>query len=162
MRGLILIIISIILFSCKGKTNGIEKNGGIETEKIESINSEYSPKTTDKGKIFEIKLSEKTVVGISPDSIQIVEMKKEYGEDDFYTAADDVMWYNGQMLEVIDSLGIKFIHTFKRKVRIITPNDQLEIDNDTSKVKWRYIYFNGKEILEKDVFEIIDLNKFYE
>ena len=37
-------------------------------------------------------------------------MKKEYGEDDFYTVADDVMWYNGQMLEVIDSLKIKFVY----------------------------------------------------
>ena len=35
-------------------------------------------------------------------------------------------------------------------------------NNDTSETKWRYIYFNGKEILEKDVFEIIDLKKFYE
>ncbi|WAC02963.1 hypothetical protein N7U66_04860 [Lacinutrix neustonica] len=122
----------------------------------------YSCKTENKNEFFEINLTEKTVVGISPDSIQIAEMKKEYGEDDFYTIADDVMWYNGQMLEVIDSLKIQFVHTDKRLVRIITPNDRIEINNDTSQVKWRYIYFNGKETLEKDVFEIIDLNKFYE
>jgi hypothetical protein len=89
-------------------------------------------------------------------------MKKEYGEDDFYTVADDIMWYNGQMLEVIDSLKINYIHTDKRLIRIITPKDRIEINNDTSETKWRYIYFNGKEILEKDVFEIIDLKKFYE
>lgn len=162
MKKLILLIISTILFSCKGKTDGIEKNLRIEKEKIESAHSEYAPKATDKGKIFEIKLTEKAVVGISPDSIQIVEMKKEYGEDDFYTIADDVMWYNGQMLEVIDSLGIDYIHTFKKKVRIITPKDQLEIDNDTTDVKWRYVYYNGKETVETDVFEIINLYKSYE
>ena len=122
----------------------------------------YSCKTQNKNEFFEINLTEKTVVGISPDSIQIAEMKKEYGEDDFYTVADDFMWYNGQMLEVIDSLKIQFVHTDKRLVRIITPKDRIEINNDTSQVKWRYIYFNGKETLEKDVFEIIDLNKFYE
>ena len=121
-----------------------------------------SCKTETKTEFFEIKLTEKTVIGISPDSTQIVEMKKEYGEDDFYTVADDVMWYNGKMFEVIDSLKIKYIHTDKRLVRIITPKDRIEINNDTSQVKWRYIYFNGKETLEKDVFEIIDLNKFYE
>ena len=122
----------------------------------------YSCKTENKNEFFEINLTEKTVVGISPDSIQIAKMKKEYGEDDFYTVADDVMWYNGQMLEVIDSLKIQFVHTDKRLVRIITPKDRIEINNDTSQVKWRYIYFNGKETQEKDVFEIIDLNKFYE
>ena len=121
-----------------------------------------SCKTDKKNEFFEIELTEKTVVGISPDSIQIVEMKKEYGEDDFYTVADDIMWYNGNMLEVIDSLKIKYIHTDKRLIRIITPKDRIEINNDTSQIKWRYIYFNGKETLEKDVFEIIDLNKFYE
>ena len=122
----------------------------------------FSCKTENKNEFFEINLTEKTVVGISPDSIQIEEMKNEYGEDDFYTVADDVMWYNGQMLEVIDSLKIEYVHTDKRLVRIKTPKDQIEIDNDTSRVKWRYIYFNGKETLEKDVFEIIDLYKFYE
>lgn len=121
-----------------------------------------SCKTDKKNEFFEIKLTEKSVVGISPDSIQIVEMKKEYGEDDFYTVADDIMWYNGQMLEVIDSLKINYTHTDKRLIRIITPKDRIEINNDTSETKWRYIYFNGKEILEKDVFEIIDLKKFYE
>ena len=96
------------------------------------------------------------------DSILIAKIKKEYGEEDFYTVAEDALWYNAQMLEVIDSLKIKYVHTDKRLVRIITPKDKFEINNDTSEVKWRYIYFNGKETLEKDVFEIIDLNKFYE
>ena len=72
------------------------------------------------------------------------------------------MWYNGQMLQVIDSLKINYIHTDKRFVRILTPKDQIEINNDSSKIKWRYVYFNGNETLEKDVFEIIDLYKFYE
>ena len=94
-----------------------------------------SCKTDKKNEFFEIKLTEKSVVGISPDSIQIVEMKKEYGEDDFYTVADDIMWYNGQMLEVIDSLKINYIHTDKRLIRIITPKDRIEINNDTSETK---------------------------
>ncbi|XLS27992.1 hypothetical protein ACJD0Z_12370 [Flavobacteriaceae bacterium M23B6Z8] len=121
----------------------------------------YSCDTENKNEFFEINLTKKTVVGISPDSILMAKMKEEYGEDDFYTIADDVMWYHEQMLEMLDSLKIKYVHTDKRFVRIITPKDQLEINNDTSQVKWRYIYFNGKETLEKDLFEIIDLNKYY-
>jgi len=86
-------------------------------------------------------------------------MKKEYGEEDFYTATDDIMWYQGQMLQVIDSLKINYVSTNKRLVKITTPKDVLEIDNDTSQFKWRYFYFNGEETLEKDVFEIIDFSK---
>lgn len=111
---------------------------------------------------FEITLSENAVVGIAPDSIQIEELKQAYGEDDFYTVMDDILWYNGQTLEVIDRLNINSIHTDKRRVKIITPIASIKIDNDTSQVKWRYIYFNEKEILEKEVFEIIDLKKFYD
>ncbi|RCW92005.1 hypothetical protein [Winogradskyella arenosi] len=111
---------------------------------------------------FEITLSENAVVGIAPDSIQIEELKQAYGEDDFYTVMDDIMRYNGQTLEVIDRLNINSIHTDKRRVKIITPIASIKIDNDTSQVKWRYIYFNGKEILENEVFEIIDLKKFYD
>ena len=111
---------------------------------------------------FEITLSENAVVGIAPDSIQIEELKQAYGEDDFYTVMDDILWYNGQTLEVIDRLNINYIHTDKRRVKIITPIASIKIDNDTSQVKWSYIYFNEKEILEKEVFEIIDLKKFYD
>ncbi len=111
---------------------------------------------------FEITLSENAVVGIAPDSIQIEELKQAYGEDDFYTVMDDILWYNGQTLEVIDRLNINSIHTDKRRVKIITPIASIKIDNDTSQVKWSYIYFNEKEILENEVFEIIDLKKFYD
>ncbi|WP_274476037.1 hypothetical protein [Mangrovimonas aestuarii] len=121
-----------------------------------------SCKTDNETEFFEIKLTDKTVVGISPDSTQIAEMKKEYGEDDFYTVTDDVMRYNAQMLRIIDSLKIKYVHTDKRLLRIITPKDQIEVNNDTSEIKWRYVYYNGTETLEKDVFEIINLAKFYE
>ena len=53
----------------------------------------FSCNTEKKSDFFEIKLTEKTVVEISPDSIQMLEMKKEYGEENFYTATDDIMWY---------------------------------------------------------------------
>jgi hypothetical protein len=133
MKKLYLFAILILFFSCK----------------------------TNQLKFQEITLSKKTVIGISPDSIEIKKMKEKWGEEDFYTAADDIMWYNGQMLKVIDSLKIDYIHTDKKYIRIITPNKKIEINTDTTKIKWRYFYFNGKEILEKDVFDIINMYEFY-
>lgn len=118
-----------------------------------------SCQTHKKEEYFEIKIASKTVVGIFPDSLQLSKMEKEYGEDDFFTIIDDVIWYDSQMREVIDSLKIKFVDTDKRLIRITTPNDHIEINNDTSQVKWRYVYFDGKEILERDVFYLIDLGE---
>ncbi|MBC31888.1 MAG: hypothetical protein CMH48_13725 [Muricauda sp.] len=115
-----------------------------------------SCKTQKGNEFFEIQLTEKTVVGISPDSIEISKMKKELGEEDFYVLADDVLWYRGKMLEVLDSLRIKFIDTDKRLIKIITPNDQIEINTDTSVVKWRYFFYDGEKTLERDVFELMD------
>lgn len=71
-------------------------------------------KISENPEFYQIKLTDKTVVGLSPDSLQIEKIKEEFGEDDFYTVADDVMWYNAKMLETIDSLNIKYIHTNNR------------------------------------------------
>ena len=51
----------------------------------------------------EIFLNKKTVIIISPDSTEIENMKTSLG-DDFYTIADDVMFYRSQLYEVMDSL----------------------------------------------------------
>jgi hypothetical protein len=114
-------------------------------------------KTEQKKDYFEIKLSDRTVIEISPDSTQLEAMIQNYAEEDFYTMVDDVMWYSSQMRDVMDSLNIKYIYTDKRFVKIVTPKDQITIDNDSSKVKWRYIYFNGNFTQEKDIFELINL-----
>jgi len=129
------ILILILLFSCKTKT-------------------EHS-------NFYEITLTEKTVIGISPDSTEIEKMKLRLG-DDFYTIADDVMYYRSQTFSVIDSLKIKYIHTDKKLIRFITKNEIVEFNADSSKIKWRYFYYNGKKLKETDVFEIINMYEFYE
>ena len=63
------------------------------------------------------------------------------------------------MFDVLESLNIKYINTDKRLVKVKAANNQLEINNNTSTIKWRYIYFDGTQLLEKDVFELIDLKK---
>jgi len=44
---------------------------------------------------------------IYPTDSQIEALKKQYGEDDFYTVADDNSWYQGQAIHLVDSLQIK-------------------------------------------------------
>lgn len=105
----------------------------------------------------EIQLSNKTVISISPDSLAIEKMKLEMGEESFYSAVDDINWYQSQMFNVLDSLKIDLIHTDKRLIKMISKNDSIEYEADTSAIKWRYFYFDGNMIEEKDIFEIIEL-----
>ncbi len=107
--------------------------------------------------LYEIKLNERSVVGVSPDSLQLEAMESKWGEEDYFTAMDDLMWYSAQMLEVLDSLKIPYINTERRRFRIVTPMEQLEVDNDTPEGGWRYFYFNGETIAEKDLFELMEL-----
>ncbi|PIB37847.1 hypothetical protein BFP75_19535 [Maribacter sp. 4G9] len=107
--------------------------------------------------LYEIKLNERSVVGVSPDSLQLEAMQFKWGEEDFFTAMDDLMWYSAQMMEVLDSLQIPYINTERRRFKIVTPTERLEVDNDTPEGGWRYFYFIGETIAEKDLFELLEL-----
>jgi hypothetical protein len=110
---------------------------------------------------YEIVLTEKSVVEISPDSIALEKIRLEMGDEDFYVMTDDVMWYRAQSFNVMDSLKIKFVNTDKKLVRIITRNKTLEFNADTTNIKWWYFYYNGIELKEKDIFDIINISEFY-
>ena len=44
--------------------------------------------------------------------VSVFERLKEIDEEDnFYTAADDLMWYNAKLIEKIDSLKIPLIYS---------------------------------------------------
>lgn len=62
-------------------------------------------------------ISESVALLISPTHEQIEEMKKEYGEEDFYTVADDNSYYQGTAIGMIDSLGVKMIGDKSRFIR---------------------------------------------
>jgi hypothetical protein len=59
-------------------------------------------------------IDETVALLVYPSDEQIEEMKKEYGEDDFYTVADDANYYQGTAIGMIDSLGVKTV-TAKNK-----------------------------------------------
>src|SRR5690606_36987338 len=69
-----------------------------------------------------LELNGKTVFIIQLDSLEIEQLKRIDGEDNFYTAADDLMWYNSMMLEKMDSLGIPVKYTDKDTVYFYSKN----------------------------------------
>jgi len=89
------------------------------TSQKDSLNSKpvYSALTLDEYKEFynsdttnilsDLIIDFDCAVLIYPDEAEIDKMKKEYGVDNFYIIADDNNWYQGMVIEMLDSLGIK-------------------------------------------------------
>ena len=152
---LILFFLMLIFISCSAirhseKTN--EKKAGLENKIIQSDSA--SPK------FFPITIDRKTVIEIAPDSTAIEKMKKEMGEDNFYTAAGDWMYYQAELAELLDSMETGFIHTDKRFVEIITPNCRLRFRSDTASSPWNYFYYDGKNLSRKTIFELLDRDNY--
>lgn len=141
----------IILISCKEKTKQTENKVKIQTKKA-ILKSEIKPQ-----KFYKININEKSVIGILPDSLEIEKMKVEMGETDFYTMTDDIMYYQSKLFNILDSLKIKYIHTDKKLIEINTPNKIVRFNADSTPIKWNYFYFNGKEIKEMELFDLLDL-----
>ena len=93
---------------------------------------------------------EKTVALLAyPTDTQIEEMKKKYGEDDFYTIADDANFYQGTAIGLIDSLGIATVTAEKRFIEFRDDNTKsswtLDIRNKHAS-PWSIIFFKkGKK-----------------
>lgn len=98
----------------------------------------------------QIELTQPTMVSIAPDSAALDSLITKWGEEDFGVIIDDVMWYHSELMMLVDSFDIDQINTEKRRVKLIGPEEYWKIDMDTTESKWRYIYFDGTEFLEKD------------
>jgi hypothetical protein len=93
---------------------------------------------------------------IYPTVEQIDEMKKEYGEEDFYTVADDNSWYQGQAIGIIDSVGVK--KTTARGQFLRLQGKQATWDLDIRKKNlptWNLIFFKTDK--EPKIVSTVDL-----
>jgi len=105
----------------------------------------------------EIYLNKPTMVSIAPDDLSMDALISKWGEEDFGVIVDDVMWYHSELMMLVDSLNIAQVNTNKRKVKLSGPEEHWKINMDTTNSKWRYIYFDGKEFLEKDAITMKEL-----
>ena len=103
-----------------------------------------------------LELNGKAVFIIQLDSLEIEQLKRIDGEDNFYTATDDLMWYNSMMLEKMDSLGIPVKYTDKDTIDFYSKNYKRTIVKDSTFSLYTYFLYNGKEIKRTELFELIE------
>lgn len=177
MNRLITLTLIILISACGQQTKKNEsiKNDSVEqpsdlsrtkNEKTQKTESEST--TTDNQKQDEelqfsngpsrekLELTEKTVIIIQMDSIEIEQLKTIDGEDNFHTAADDLMWYNSMMLEKMDSLEIPVKYTDKDTVDFYSKDYNRTIVKDSTFSLYTYFLFDGSEIKRTELFELIE------
>lgn len=96
-------------------------------------------------------LGTKSLVFITPDSIEIDELKAKYG-DDFYTIADDQNYYFLQSIDFLNDRSMPYEVTQKRFIKLKLnhkwnhtdhPVKEILIDTDSIAHKWAVIMHDG-------------------
>lgn len=116
MRHKYLLIAGLGLLGC---SNG-ERSADTQTDSL-SAEGVFSALTLDEyqafydsdsnavrtGGLADLTIDFDCAVLIYPTEVEIKEMKKEYGEEDFYIIADDNNWYQAKTIQKLESVGIK-------------------------------------------------------
>ncbi len=103
-------------------------------------------------------ISESVALLVYPTDVQIEEMKKEYGEEDFYTVADDASYYQGTAIGMIDSLGVNKMTAKKRFIRFKRQSEKSTWTLDIRKAgtaEWNIIFFHKDK--DPEIISAIDL-----
>lgn len=127
---------------------------------LSKCDCEPKSSTIEKNNIFKsINLKKPTIVIIQLDSLEIEKIKSKEGEDNFYAAMDDLMWYDNQLTERADSLNIPILYFKDRILKINTPSSTYKISKDTLKSVNCYLYYDGEDVKTIDLIELIEVLK---
>lgn len=103
-------------------------------------------------------ISESSVLIVNPTDEQIEEMKKEYGEEDFYTIADDASFYQADAISLIDSVGVKRVNADKPFALFVGESMPLTVNiRKKDAPGWMLILFNKNKTPE--IVPAIDVNR---
>ncbi len=172
MKSHLAIIVVIVLCSCTSKkqqsdiktTNNLTIHSVDTVDIIDTSKFEYEDYGKLESYLSKIKIKDGSfeavdfdcAILIYPNDRQIDEMKKENGEDNFYTIADDSQYYQGTAIGIIDSIGIKTITASKQFLRLVGNNRTWDIDIRKKNLPaWNIIFF--KRTKEPQIISAIDL-----
>jgi hypothetical protein len=112
MKLLYIFLILLVLTACDAKKSSDNDSTNADSVLVPDEEADVNTKPG----VNTILVEKNCVIFLYPDSIEIEEMKKKYGEDDFYTVADDLSWYQGTAGIILDSLKIKQISSDKEYI----------------------------------------------
>ena len=99
-------------------------------------------------------LEKPTVLIIELDSLEIEQVKNE-DEGKFFTAVDDLMWYNSLLANKMDSLEIDVITTNKDTVFLKANDVNVVVHKNSQSPLFTYYYFDGQIVRKTDLYELL-------
>ena len=94
----------------------------------------------------EIVLETPTLIIVSFDSLEIEQLKRRVGAEDFYTGADDFLYYQSLTYEMMDSLGIPVYATEKDTLDVTFGQQRKQLVKDETYALFTYFFYDGKEL----------------
>ena len=104
-----------------------------------------------------ILISGNAVLIVELDSLEINQLIKFYGEEIFYTATDDLMWYKAQLYSKLDSLNIPISNTEADCVLVNTIDTSFTITKDTSFSIYTYFLFEDGKLNRVELFDLLGI-----
>jgi hypothetical protein len=157
----LLIIGSISLLLTAACTTTKESNTVVETKievpKEQSVR--YRDTIIETDSTFEI--GKACGVFFTPSDAELDRMKKEIGEEDFFTVMDDYGWYFSESTTFLKDKGIKTITTSEKSVRFHLLNGNIKTFHagDTA-IDWSPLLFDGKNTIQKT--DLVNIQPGYE
>lgn len=107
-------------------------------------------------------ISQPCVIFYSPDSIQLEKLKKENGEEAFYTIADDNQNYMADARIFLEGKGVKIIEPAGGKISFHSKNGgATTIDLSDPKYNWETWLYDGNKLNKIDITDIENEYKKY-
>jgi hypothetical protein len=154
------IALTSILFSCSGpggdkavSTDSLavsqadtirESTDSISYEDLFNVETYLSNPVSDTSLVQTITAD--AAVLVYPTEAQAEAMKKEYGEEDFYTVADDASFYQASAIDVLDSLKINTITAERSYLKFVGNKNKWTLNVLRKGAPgWMLILFNSKK-----------------
>jgi len=182
MRTSIVIIISFVLCTCSKKSDDtavdhVDATGAaadtvataeIPYESLFVLDTYLVEETVDPAEVQSVFTG--CAVIVVPSDEQTEEMIKEYGEDDFFTMADDAGYYQSMAMELLDSLKVATVSAEKPYIRLLGSGDTWTLNFRRKGLPgWNIVFFHQEKVPEvvpaievtaeriKEYFEMDDL-----
>lgn len=93
-----------------------------------------------------LEIGKACAVYFAPTDAQLDIMKREVGEDDFYTIMDDYAWYQAESSTFLEDKKLTIVQAEKKKIRIHQTDGQLrEYSPADTSITWNIVLFDGKK-----------------
>ena len=158
----LIVLLSLTLASCADSSHQdtpfIRSSQGDTTFQTDTTHRTLTASPTNSPNNDTLIVDRQAAVFIEPDTLQIEKRKKQVGEEDFYTGADDYLFYMNTAHEFLDSVKLTTLNTKDKKfIKFITSDKtQQVIRLDKLDELWSIYFFEPTKKAKQVDMTIID------